>query len=969
MVEIQPQSSDCERSRAPSSRRRWRTIVAAAAVAGLYLGAHAQAGVTPDMQRAVRAATFEVVLPKPAHDPLSYEKPLPLELIPYQQRTDRYRQVGTAFAVGPDTYVTAAHVLEAAVDSQYGDPALRGADGKVYPIAGIVKFSADEDYAVFTVAGAPAPAQLAVDRSPQVNQPVFAVGNALGEGIVVRSGLFTSQTPEAQDGRWQWIRFSAAASPGNSGGPLLDALGKVIGIVIAKSPDENLNYALPIGLALDVPEEARFDRRFVITLPFMQGFTVATLKDQFALPLAWSAFERAYQRVVVQHEEQALDQFNTAHADTLFPKGAGSDDILYSTVGPEPAVGLIIQQDNGEWMLTQPSFQTTYLPGNGKVSVATTVGVTLLRLERADAASDDAFYADSRAFMDLALQGMVIRRQVGPVPVRVTSLGPALSDTLWADRYGRKWQQRVWPLPYLDSYVVALLLPTPDGYLGLIRYSPSADVQESESGLRLLAGQVNLVYEGTLAQWSAFLQRRALLPDALAEVSLTTAPQWSLRTPRFQMSVPPALVKLDEHSRLSLAMTYAAQEPRASWQVGGAWWYRSAEKRSYVGLWRQPRPPAAAREALQFAYTDMQRRLSPFNGQPIRVAPDEFTSTTVLQAAGNSQGSASAGVLYGLTIGFGSDVSVADIGPKEMLAVEATQIFEHGVGADVPKSSPGPDFPSQLTGDLERWQRIFAAQDAQYGTDLRGRTISQDFHDYIVVPARQAMSSPTPEAMHAQSSAAAVGIPALFEQMSQRFRVLELYWRAVSSAMNNRDLWPSFLSNNHMPATTPHDSSVMAAMAALRQELAGTDPNPQWAKLASALTEAYVAERKRLVMTYRGTDAEPMQPRTSPCPAPAASTSGHFLPAMAHMSSLSEYYPISMRRAGVEGTVMLRVHIDPTGCVTAVGIVASSGSDELDEAARRWAEDTSYLPGERDGHAIQYLGRQPINFSLHSTSQ
>ncbi len=941
-------------------------IPAAVALVALLMSASVQAGVTPDMQRAVRAATFEVVLPKPVHDPLSYEKPLPFELIPYQQRTDKYRQVGTAFAVGPDTYVTAAHVLEAAVDSQYGDPALRGADGKVYPIASIVRFSADEDYAVFTLAGAPVPAQLAVDRTPQLDEPVFTVGNALGEGIVVRSGLFTSQTPEAQDGRWQWIRFSAPASPGNSGGPLLDAHGKVIGIVIAKSPDENLNYALPIGIALDAPGKALFDKRFVVTLPFMQGYTVATLKDQFALPLAWSDFERAYQRVVTQHGDEALNQFITAHADTLFPKGDGSDDILYSTVGPAPAVSIVIQEDNGEWTLTQPSFQPTYLPGNGKVSVATAAGVTLLRVVRADAASDDAFYADSRAFMDVALKGLVIRRQVGPVPVRVTSLGSALSDTLWTDRYGRKWQQRVWPLPYLDSYLVALLLPTPDGYLGLIHYSPSADVRESESGLRLLADQVNLVYQGTLAQWSAFLQRRALLPAALAQVSLAGAPDWSLRTPRFQMSVPPALVSLDDHSRLSLAMSYAAGEPQASWQIAGAWWYRSAEKRNYVGLWRQPQPPAAARQSLQFAYTDMQRRLSPFNGQPIRVAPDEFTSTAVLQAPGSSQGTASAGVLYGLTIGFGSDLSVADIGPKELLALGSTHILEHGLGADVPKASPGPDFQSQLSDELDRWQRIFTAQDAQYGADLRGRTISQDFHDYIVVPAREAMRPPAAQATHAQSTSAPIGIPDLFGQMSQRFHVLELYWRAASTAKNNGELWPSFLANNHLSATTPHDAAVLAATAALRQALAGSDPNPQWAQLAHTLTAAYVAERRSLAMGHTGGDAEPVQPRTAPCPAPATSTSGRLLPAMAHMSSLSDYYPISMRRSGVEGTVVLRVHIDTTGCVTAVGIAVSSGSDELDEAARRWAEDTSYLPGERQGHAIEYLGRQPINFSLDS---
>lgn len=43
----------------------------------------------------------------------------------------------------------------------------------------------------------------------------------------------------------------SGASPGNSGGPLCDGEGKVIGIVIGKSPNENLNYSPPIARVLD----------------------------------------------------------------------------------------------------------------------------------------------------------------------------------------------------------------------------------------------------------------------------------------------------------------------------------------------------------------------------------------------------------------------------------------------------------------------------------------------------------------------------------------------------------------------------------------------------------------------------------------------------------------------------------------------------------------------------------------------
>ena len=71
----------------------------------------ANAVVTPEMQQAIRANTFEVVLKKPEHDFITYEKPLPLDLIPFVERNDAYRSIGTAFALGHNTYVTAAHVF------------------------------------------------------------------------------------------------------------------------------------------------------------------------------------------------------------------------------------------------------------------------------------------------------------------------------------------------------------------------------------------------------------------------------------------------------------------------------------------------------------------------------------------------------------------------------------------------------------------------------------------------------------------------------------------------------------------------------------------------------------------------------------------------------------------------------------------------------------------------------------------
>ncbi|HEX3849297.1 MAG TPA: serine protease, partial [Steroidobacteraceae bacterium] len=301
-----------------------------AGVFALIAATAAPAAVTPELQRTIRENTFEVVTKKPADDPVTYEKALPLELLPYIERTDAYRSIGTAFALGHNTYVTAAHVFQVAIGSQFGPPQLRRTDGKVYSIDRIVKYSHHEDFVVFSLKDDPAPAGFAVNREPKLDQTVLAVGNALGEGVVIRDGLFTSETPEDQDGRWKWMRFSAAASPGNSGGPLCDEQGRVLGVVLRKSPNENLNYSLPIGLVLDAENnKARFDEKGLVGLPFLHGTITNQYKDEFPLPLAWPQFSEAALKLSAQEVRLGLEKLLKTYADTLFPNGPKTEDVLY----------------------------------------------------------------------------------------------------------------------------------------------------------------------------------------------------------------------------------------------------------------------------------------------------------------------------------------------------------------------------------------------------------------------------------------------------------------------------------------------------------------------------------------------------------------------------------------------------------------------------------------------------------------
>ncbi len=92
-----------------------------AILAGLFLiiiiafiltsGVFAQDGkIDARIRDLIREATFEIIIKKPEKDSLSYERPLPLDLLPYSIRTDKYYSIGTAFAISEKHLLSAAHV-------------------------------------------------------------------------------------------------------------------------------------------------------------------------------------------------------------------------------------------------------------------------------------------------------------------------------------------------------------------------------------------------------------------------------------------------------------------------------------------------------------------------------------------------------------------------------------------------------------------------------------------------------------------------------------------------------------------------------------------------------------------------------------------------------------------------------------------------------------------------------------------
>ncbi len=98
----------------------------------------------------------------------------------------------------------------------------------------------------------------------KVGEPAIAIGNALGYGQSVTTGVISAldRELEMEDGHYSegLIQTDAAINPGNSGGALLNVKGEVVGINSSKiggSAVEGMGYAIPVSRALPIIDDLK----------------------------------------------------------------------------------------------------------------------------------------------------------------------------------------------------------------------------------------------------------------------------------------------------------------------------------------------------------------------------------------------------------------------------------------------------------------------------------------------------------------------------------------------------------------------------------------------------------------------------------------------------------------------------------------------------------------------------------------
>jgi serine protease Do len=166
------------------------------------------------------------------------------------------RGQGSGFIVSGDgTILTNAHVVDGA-----SVVTVKLTDKREYK-AKVVGLDKSSDVAVLKIDATNLPTvRLPASDSVQVGEWVLAIGSPYGFENTVTAGIVSAKSRALPDGSYvPFIQTDVAVNPGNSGGPLFNLKGEVIGInsqIYSRSGgSQGVSFAIPIEVALNVQNQ------------------------------------------------------------------------------------------------------------------------------------------------------------------------------------------------------------------------------------------------------------------------------------------------------------------------------------------------------------------------------------------------------------------------------------------------------------------------------------------------------------------------------------------------------------------------------------------------------------------------------------------------------------------------------------------------------------------------------------------
>lgn len=606
-----------------------KKIVLAFALALISFSTWGQNLLPAEIQTKVLNSVFEVVVDKIESTNITYEKKLPTERIPFAIRNDKFVSIGTAFLMEDGKFYSASHVFNIYQESVYNKYYIRNAKGQTFKVNNIYSLSDSRDFISFTVENFQIPenAGLKAAKAFELNTQVFSVGNAQGEGVIIRNGLITSTTPESRNGEWNWLRFSAAANPGNSGGPLISEEGEVIGIITMKNNTENLNYALPFT-------ETNTGKNGKGVLNHRDYYSIPNLEPvheyfevnlEITLPATYEAVHKqameAYNKKIKEVVANIRKEYNPDA-----PKGFGhsKEFPFFNNAYASDTPMTIYLSDSGTWDMSPGETSTYHLEDNGSIEYAKVTNYYAFTITKPDSQPLEDLVTNPKGYMDDMQKVLALNRTVAGEKIIVTSFGNPEKSESYRDYFGRTWYVNYFPIDFADLMILTYALPLPTGLYVLVRLTSRGTILSSSYlDMQFFADHTYTEYFGEVRHWKEYLALSEKLEQGKSDLEKkfkmeASEEKLEFSTENMNISITPDIMVITDENRINSTNAFILKDNKVVQECRGLAVYSkpNTEDFKYAFVCKIPKPLPGAVKGLTNKWNQQVRRVAPYNETP-----------------------------------------------------------------------------------------------------------------------------------------------------------------------------------------------------------------------------------------------------------------------------------------------------------------------------------------------------------------
>jgi len=421
--------------------------------------------------------------------------------------------------------------------------------------------------------------------------------------------------PEDENGKWNLIKSSSDVNSGNSGGPLLDEKGQVIGIVVSRK--DNISYSLPISEMLKADStKGKIHNKKHYSFALLTGKKdIVNYDYEVNIPKKYDQIIKEISANYKDFYTKNMDKFFLKYKSNTFPELEYSLEALYGSVSSTFPEVVYKDTDSNNWYISKLKTEKTALENNGRIKYKNVIdNIFFIEMIKPDNVKLKDIFENPKLSMDLLLKGINIPRKIANDNTRILSFGEPIISSKHVDVYNRNWDLNVFLLEFSDGAIITFSTPTPQGKIFILKAVDSNQLDYWLYDMKKIMDFVYLSYFGKLKEWNEFLSLNENLPDCLKNIKFNYKKNESvfLDAKRFSLNLDNKFIEFSDDSTMFLNYDFYLDKGKVVWDIRKVS-FSEDKKDNFLVLYKNIKPDTRLPDSYLKNWTSYNNKNHPYN--------------------------------------------------------------------------------------------------------------------------------------------------------------------------------------------------------------------------------------------------------------------------------------------------------------------------------------------------------------------